>query len=69
MDKYIFSTFYDMTILSAYLLHKSCGGKMTHKKFHEILVWALIVQLDKVNIMVNGISRGRPNSSRAKWVD
>jgi len=22
----------DMTILNAFLIHKSCGGKMTHKK-------------------------------------
>jgi hypothetical protein len=34
----------DMTILNAYLLHKSCDGKMTHKQFREILVWDLIVQ-------------------------
>jgi hypothetical protein len=25
-----------MTILNAYLMHKSYGGKMTHKKFHEV---------------------------------
>jgi hypothetical protein len=27
-----------MAILNADLLHKSCGGKMTHKKFRKILV-------------------------------
>ncbi|PNF40809.1 hypothetical protein B7P43_G16650 [Cryptotermes secundus] len=31
--KKLFSHLLDMTILNAYLLHKSCGGKMTHKKF------------------------------------
>jgi hypothetical protein len=34
----------DMTILNVYLLHKSCDRKMTHKKFHEILVRDLILQ-------------------------
>jgi hypothetical protein len=27
----------DVTIFNAYLMHKSCGGKMTYKKFREIL--------------------------------
>jgi hypothetical protein len=30
--KDLFSHLLDMTILKAYLLHKSCGGKMTYKK-------------------------------------
>jgi hypothetical protein len=30
-------------ILNAFLIHKSCGGKMTHKKFREILVRELII--------------------------
>jgi hypothetical protein len=34
--KKLFFHLLDMTILNAYLLHKSCGGKMTHKKFREI---------------------------------
>ena len=33
----------DMTILNALLIHKSCGGKMMHKKFREILVRELII--------------------------
>jgi hypothetical protein len=28
----------DMTILNAFLIHKSCGGKIKHKNFREILV-------------------------------
>jgi len=32
----------DMTILNAFLIHKSCGGKMTHKGFREILIRELI---------------------------
>jgi hypothetical protein len=34
--KKLFFHFLDMTILNAYLMHKSYGGKMTHKKFHEV---------------------------------
>jgi hypothetical protein len=41
MDKEIV---FPPSILNPYLLHKSCGGKMTHKKFREILVQDLIVQ-------------------------
>jgi hypothetical protein len=52
--------------LNAYLLYKSCGGKMTHKKFHEILVQDLIVQMHEAKITVSGISRGRPSWSGAQ---
>jgi hypothetical protein len=55
-----------MTILNAYLLHNSCGGKMTHKKFREILVRNLIVQSHEANITVSGVSRGRPSKSGAQ---
>jgi hypothetical protein len=55
-----------MTILNAYLLHKSYGRKMTHTKFPEILVRDLIVQSHKANITVSGISLGRPSSSGAQ---
>jgi hypothetical protein len=61
--KKLFFHFLDMTILNAYLLYKSCGGKMTHKKFREILVRVLIAQTHEANITVSGISRGRPSSS------
>jgi hypothetical protein len=36
-----------MTILNVYLLHKSCGGKLTYKKFHETLVRDLTVQTQR----------------------
>jgi len=39
--KKLFLHLTDMTILKASLIHKSCGGKMTHKKFSEILVCEL----------------------------
>ena len=35
----------DMTILNTFLIHKSRGGKMTHKQFHEVLVRKLIIHL------------------------
>ena len=36
--KKLFFHLTDMTILNAFLIHKSCGSKMTHKNFCEILV-------------------------------
>jgi hypothetical protein len=48
------------------LLHNSCDGKMTHKKFPEILVRDLILQSHEANITVSGVSRGRPSSSVAQ---
>jgi hypothetical protein len=41
--KKLFFHLLHMTILNMYLLHKSCDGIMTHKKFREILVWALMI--------------------------
>jgi len=35
----------DMTILNTFLIHKSCGGKMTPKNFREILVCELFIHL------------------------
>jgi hypothetical protein len=64
--KKLFFHLLGMAILNAYLLHKSCGGKMAHKKFREILVWDLIVQSHEANITVSGISWGRPCSSGAQ---
>ncbi|PNF34414.1 hypothetical protein B7P43_G13948 [Cryptotermes secundus] len=64
--KKLFFHLLDMTVLNAYLLHKSCDGKMTHKKFREILVRDLILQSHEANITVSGVSRGRPSSSGAQ---
>ncbi|PNF33655.1 hypothetical protein B7P43_G12341 [Cryptotermes secundus] len=60
--KLFFHTYY-MTIVNSDLLHKSCGGKMTHKKFREILEWDLTLHSHEANITVSGISRGRPSSA------
>ncbi|PNF24209.1 hypothetical protein B7P43_G15857 [Cryptotermes secundus] len=64
--KKLFFHLLDMSILNAYLLHKSCGGKMTHKKFREILVRDLILQSHEANVTVSDVSRGRPSSSGAQ---
>jgi len=49
----------DKTILYTFLIHKSCGGKMTYKKFREILVSELIIHSREENLTASGISRGR----------
>jgi len=51
----------DMTILNTFLIHKSCGDKMTHKNFCEILVCEMIIHLQEENVPASGISRGRPS--------
>jgi hypothetical protein len=55
-----------MTILNAFLIHKSCGGKMTHKKFREILVRELIIHSREENVTASGISRGRPSPTASQ---
>jgi hypothetical protein len=59
--KKLFFHLRDMIIFNAFLIHKSCGGKMTHKNFHEILVCELIIHSQEENVTANGISRGRPS--------
>jgi hypothetical protein len=63
--KKLFFHLLDMTILNAYLLHKSCDGTLTHKKFREGLMHDLIVQSHEANVTVRGVPRGRPSSSGA----
>ena len=46
--KKLFFHLTDMTILNTFPIHKSCGGKMTHKKFREILVRELIIRKRKM---------------------
>jgi len=41
--KELFFHLTDMTILNAFLIHKSCSGKMKHKNFCEILFRELII--------------------------
>jgi len=61
--KKLFFHLTDMAILNAFLLHKTCGCKMTHKKFREVLVCNLITESHGQNVTSSGVSRGRPSPS------
>jgi len=56
----------DMTILNAFLIHTSCGSKMMHKNFSEILIHELIIHLQEENVTASGISRGRPSPTASQ---
>jgi hypothetical protein len=55
-----------MTILNAFFIHKSCGGKMTHKFFSEILIRELIIHSQEENVTASGTSRGRPSPNASQ---
>jgi hypothetical protein len=59
--KKLFFHLTDMTILNAFLIHKSCGGKITHKKFRDKLVRELIIHSHEENVSASRTSRGRPS--------
>jgi hypothetical protein len=59
--KWIMKLFFhltDMTILNAFLIHKSCGSKIKHKNFREILVCKVIIHSHRENLTASGTSRG-----------
>ncbi|GLV40963.1 hypothetical protein CBL_08537 [Carabus blaptoides fortunei] len=58
----IFFHITDMTILNAFILHKSCGGTFSHKKFRENLVRDLVMKVQEENVTAAGVPRGRPSS-------
>ena len=58
--KKLFFHLTDLTILNALLIHKSCGGKMTHKHFRGILVRELIIHSQEQNVTASGVSSGGP---------
>jgi len=58
----------DMTILNAFLIHKSCGGKITHKNFREILIFESIIHSQQENLTASGISKGRPSPTAVSCV-
>jgi hypothetical protein len=64
--KKLFFHLTDMNILNAFLIHKSCGGKMTHKYSRELLVRKLTVHSQEENVTVSGISRGRPSPTASQ---
>jgi hypothetical protein len=61
VKKLFFFYLTDMTILNAFLIHKSCGGKMTHKKFRKMLVRELIIHSQEETVIASGTSRGTPS--------
>ena len=64
--KKLFFHLTDMCILNAFLVHKTCGGKMTHKRFREILVRNLIAESQELNVSSGGVLRGRPSPSTSQ---
>jgi hypothetical protein len=64
--KKLFFHLLDMTILNAFILHKSSGGILTHKKFRETLVRDLITQCYEFNVTASGVSPGRPSPAAAQ---
>jgi len=66
--KKLFFHLTDMTILNAFLIPKSCGGKMMHKNVCEILVHELIIHSQQENFTASGISRGRPSPTAVSHV-
>jgi hypothetical protein len=50
-----------MVILNTILIHKSRGGKMTHKNFCEVIARELIIHLHEDNVTASGISKDRPS--------
>jgi len=64
--KKLFFHLTDMTILNAFLIHKSCGGKVTHKVFREILVRKLIIHSQEGNVRASGTSQGRPSPAASQ---
>jgi hypothetical protein len=57
--KKLFFHLIDITILNAFLIHKSCGGKIMHKKFREMLVRELIIHSQEENVTASGTSKGQ----------
>jgi len=54
--KKLFFHLTDMTIHNAFLLYKTCGGKMTHKRFREVVVRNLITESHEQNVIASGVS-------------
>jgi hypothetical protein len=59
--KKLFFHLTDLTILNTFLIHKSCGGKMRHKKFCEMLIRELIIHSQEEHVTASGTSSGRPS--------
>lgn len=55
--KILFFHLLDITILNSYLLHKSVGGKMSHKTYRETLVRNLLTEVQGAS---SRTATGRP---------
>jgi len=64
--KKLFFPLTDMAILNAVLLNKTCGGKMTHKTFREVLIRNLITESHEQNVTSSGVSRERLSPSASQ---
>lgn len=58
--KKLFFHLLDITILNSFLLHKTAGGKMSHKTFRETLVRDLICEAHQTSSL--RLTSGRPSS-------
>ena len=61
--KKLFFHLTDMTILNAFLLHKTCGGKMTHKRFRDVFIHNLITESHEQNVNASGVCQGSRSPS------
>jgi hypothetical protein len=58
--KKLFFHFLDLSILNAFLLHKSCGGRLNHKHFRTQLIRKLVQNVDMTTTRLH---RGRSSLS------
>jgi predicted nucleic acid binding AN1-type Zn finger protein len=58
--KKLFFHFLDLSVLNVFLLHKSCGGEVSHKQFRTKLICELVQNVD---MTITRVQRGRSSSS------
>jgi hypothetical protein len=59
--KKLFFHLLDLSVLNAFIVQQSCGGKLTHKRFREQLIRDLIHAAQDTNITASGVQIGRPS--------
>lgn len=64
--KKLFFHLLDLTIVNAFILHKSVGGNMSHKKFREALSRELIIHANELNVKNIAAGRARPSLATGK---
>jgi hypothetical protein len=58
----------DLVIVNALIIHRSCGGIMTYRKWREKLIRDLILLAYDQNVTVNEIALRRPSAAAAKLI-